>query len=286
VLVAASILVLFLTFSVPRIYRWISKRFSSSAEYDLLVDEDADAEAETDVPLTPAPVMPSNGLVSDFKAHVRSLQEYGSILFAMEVLRVLCIGALLGLSIYAAIQAEPAPKTSGTSMEDDGLGGGHMEVLKKHKKKKGKHHKAHHDKLILGEYTPLELGEFGATAFYVSLFGHPLEILSETPYQLLMSGVLPDPLLPAFDAQTSYSGPPTAHRPSRYLAHPRLGSIRLPRPLPSRDYLSVPCRPRQLAYMGPPRSTERCGCCYPATSTEDVHPCGSESPCRARRSPP
>lgn len=162
---AVSILVLFLTFIIPRLYRSIRRLFAP-AEYDLLVDEDADAEGE--VPPTPLPSMPSHGLVSDFKAHVRSLQEYGSILFAMEVLRILCLGALLGLSIYAAIQAEPAQKRSaalGSGLgEDDEMG-----IFKKHRKHKGKHHKNHHDKLILGEYTPLELGEFGATAFYVSL---------------------------------------------------------------------------------------------------------------------
>lgn len=72
----------------------------------------------------------------------------------MEVLRTLALGALLGLSIYAAIQAEPPVDSH------------RFDTMRKHRKKKHKHH---HDKLILGEYTPLELGEFGSTAFYVSL---------------------------------------------------------------------------------------------------------------------
>jgi hypothetical protein len=181
VLVVASILVLFLTFTVPRLYQWLRKSFRRPAEYDLLVDEDAEGE----VPPTPLPAMPSNGLISDFKAHVRSLQEYGSILFAMEVLRILCIGALLGLSIYAAIQAEPAQ--SKEAIGGESLGSGMMEALKKHKKNKGKNHKGHHDKLILGEYTPLELGEFGATAFYVSAASiHSrclVDIIRSTPWQ-------------------------------------------------------------------------------------------------------
>jgi hypothetical protein len=95
--------------------------------------------------------MPSGGLLADFKLHVRSLKEYGSFLFFMEILRTLALAALLGLSIHAAIQAEP-PESSDR-----------YHTFKKHRK-----HKHKHNKLILGEYTPLELGEFGTTTFYVS----------------------------------------------------------------------------------------------------------------------
>ena len=98
--------------------------------------------------------MPSGGFTSDLKLHIRSLRDYGSVLVFMEVLRTMSLAALLGLSIYAAIQAE-APEDSHR-----------FDISRKHRKKK---HKNHHDKLILGEYTPLELGEFGSTAFYVSL---------------------------------------------------------------------------------------------------------------------
>jgi hypothetical protein len=149
ILIAISLLVLFVTFAIPPVYRKI-RDWISPPRYDLLVDEDDD---EPDAP-TPIPHMPSGGLVSDFKLHIRSWREYGSVLVLWEVVRTLAIAALLGLSIYAAVQAEP-PEESHRFFD----------IMKKHKKKK---HKNHHDKLILGEYTPLELGEFGSTAFFVS----------------------------------------------------------------------------------------------------------------------
>jgi hypothetical protein len=104
--------------------------------------------------------MPSGGLIADFKLHVRSLKEYGTVLFLIEILRTLAIVALLGLSIHAAIQAEP-PESSHR-----------FDIEKKHRKKKHRH-----NKLILGEYTPLELGEFGSTAFYVS---HPTSLRADS----------------------------------------------------------------------------------------------------------
>ncbi|ORY22510.1 hypothetical protein BCR39DRAFT_551500 [Naematelia encephala] len=151
--VAASILILLLTFLIPRIYRGVRKLFAQ-AEYDsIAVDED-------EVPPTPI-IMPSGGLVSDFKAHVRSLREYGSVLFFLEIVRTLCLATLLGLSIYAAIKAEgPQESTKGELLE----------VLKKHKTHKHKHknkgHKGHHDKSTIDDYSSLEIGEFGVVAFY------------------------------------------------------------------------------------------------------------------------
>ena len=152
ILIATSLVILLLTFAVPPCYRKI-RNWISPPQYDLLVDEDEEPEP------SPLPHMPSGGFTSDFKLHVRSLREYGSVLVLMEVLRTMALGALLGLSIYAAIQAEP-PEDSHR-----------FDIMRKHRKKK---HKNHHDKLILGEYTPLELGEFGSTAFYVS----PISIAS------------------------------------------------------------------------------------------------------------
>jgi hypothetical protein len=140
ILVAISLVILLLTFVVPPCYRKI-RNWISPPRYDLLVDEEEE----------PEPHMPSGGFTSDFRLHVRSLREYGSVLVLMEVLRTMALGALLGLSIYAAIQAE-APENSHR-----------FDITRKHRKKKHKH-----DKLILGEYTPLELGEFGSMAFYVS----------------------------------------------------------------------------------------------------------------------
>lgn len=128
---------------IPPIYRKIRDAVRKP-QYNLLVDEDEELEPE--VP----PHMPSGGLVADFKLHVRSLKDYGTALFLMEILRTLSLAALLGLSIHAAVQAEPTESS------------GHFDAMK-HRKKKHKH-----NKLVLGEYTPLELGEFGSTAFYVS----------------------------------------------------------------------------------------------------------------------
>lgn len=104
----------------------------------------------------PQVAMPSRGLVSDFKAHVRSLKEYGSILFAMEIVRVLCLAALLALSVYAAIQAESPERKDGLSANK----------WKKHKKGR-KGHKGHHDKSNLDDYSSLEWGEFGVCSFYL-----------------------------------------------------------------------------------------------------------------------
>ena len=142
ILILVSLSILLLTFVIPPIYRKL-RNLIAPPQYDLLVDEDEEPE--------PAPYMPSGGLLADFKLHVRSLKEYGSFLFFMEILRTLAIAALLGLSIHAAIQAEP-PESSDR-----------YHTFKKHRK-----HKHKHNKLILGEYTPLELGEFGTTTFYVS----------------------------------------------------------------------------------------------------------------------
>jgi hypothetical protein len=102
--------------------------------------------------------MPSSGLVEDFRAHVRSFREYGSFLFVLEIVRTMCLGALLGLSIYAAIQAESPVKSHESDL---------FEALKKKKHGKNKH-KGHHDKSTLGDYSSLEIGEFGVCGFYVS----------------------------------------------------------------------------------------------------------------------
>ena len=110
--------------------------------------------------------MPSSGLVSDFKAHVRSLREFSSILFALEVVRVLALGALLGLSIYAAVQAEPPSSerlTDGSMVEECSKWG--------RKKHNNKHHKSQPG---WDDYSHLEWEEFGVCGFYVSVTYLPL----------------------------------------------------------------------------------------------------------------
>jgi len=153
VFVIASIAILALSLVIPPIYRAI-RRTCFPPKYEL-VSQDEDEEAE-EVP-SPAPAMPSSGLVADLRNHVRSFKEYGSVLFALEMLRTLCLGALLGLSIWAVIMAESPQNRS-----EHGL----LDILKKKKGRKG--HKGHHDKSTLDDYSSLEWGEFGVCGFYVS----------------------------------------------------------------------------------------------------------------------
>lgn len=164
--VAISALVLLLSWVVPKTYTFIRTRFYRQSYEPLLInDEELDVETEA-VEVTPAPPsMPSGGLLADFKAHVRSMKEYGSVLFGLEVLRTLCLCALLGLSIYATILAESPEKHQSV------LGDGTVEDMakhwgrKKHKKKKGKHSKS-----TVDDYSSLEWGEFGVSGFYVSVY--------------------------------------------------------------------------------------------------------------------
>ena len=163
VFVIASIGILALSLVTPPIYRLI-RNTCFPAKYESLNQDDEDEIEE--VP-SPAPAMPSSGLIADFRNHVRSFREYGSVLFAMEVLRTLCLCTLLGLSIWAVIMAESPQAPS-----EHGL----LDILKKKKGKKG--HKGHHDKSTLDDYSSLEWGEFGVCGFYVSVvrirIGHPL----------------------------------------------------------------------------------------------------------------
>lgn len=216
ILVAVSLSILVLTFVIPPIYRKI-RTYVRPANYDLLADEDEEVEPEA------APYMPSGGLVSDFKLHVRSLKEYGTFLFLMEILRSLALVALLGLSIHAAVQAEPSESS------------GHFDAMKKHRKKKHKH-----NKLILGEYTPLELGEFGTVAFYVS----------HISLTLLTLDIHSHSVIPAPDAKTSNAGSPTVDCAPRHLLVRRLAFVRVPGPLSSFHFRSAHYGPRQHLHLG------------------------------------
>ncbi|ADV20810.1 ATP-binding cassette (ABC) transporter, putative [Cryptococcus gattii WM276] len=142
----------------------------------LINDEELNVETEAvEVTLTP-PFMPSGGLLADFKAHVRSMKEYGSVLFGLEVLRTLCLCALLGLSIYATILAE-SPEEHQTVLEDGTIGDMAKHWgKKKHKKKKGKHSKS-----TVDDYSSLEWGEFGVSGFYVYTLVFSLLLLTLRP---------------------------------------------------------------------------------------------------------
>lgn len=151
ILVVASIVILFLSYIIPLAYRAVRNLFRKPNYEPLLVDEDY-------VDDTPPPVphyMPTEGMGSDVRRHFESLREYGLVLFCMEVFRLLAIGALLGLSIYAAILADAPAKSQST-----------VEAEKKRGKKK---HKNHHDTPVFEDYSHLEWEEFGVCVFYVSL---------------------------------------------------------------------------------------------------------------------
>jgi hypothetical protein len=166
ILVCASIIILLLTFILPKIYRALRSVFTRRQPI-LLTDDDEGDDGQGIPPATPI-ILPSGGLASDFRNHVRSLRDAGTVLFGLEIVRLLCLGALLGLSIYAAILAESPIKTRdmGFGFEDEGL-----DILKhhggRHGGKKHKGHKGHHDKSTLDDYSSLEWGEFGVTALYV-----------------------------------------------------------------------------------------------------------------------
>jgi hypothetical protein len=161
ILVAASVLVFLLTWLVPKLYRFVRKRIARRNDYEAISSEDEDAEEVS--PRTPTH-LPSHGLASDFRAHIRSLRDAGSVLFALETLRTLALCALLGLSIWAAIQAETPMVTSLLSGTEEN----EVEASKKHWGKKKKH-KGHHDKSTFDQYSSLEWGEFGMCGFYVRL---------------------------------------------------------------------------------------------------------------------
>lgn len=150
-----SITILLLSLIVPPIYRLIRTHLFTRKYQPIALEDEDEID---DGPPTPLPSMPSSGLVEDFRAHIRSFREYGSVLFVLEIIRTLCLGALLGLTIYAAIQAESPV----TSTESD-----LFEAMKKKKHRKNKH-KGHHDKSTLGDYSSLEWGEFGVCGYYVS----------------------------------------------------------------------------------------------------------------------
>ncbi|WVQ93407.1 hypothetical protein IAU59_000477 [Kwoniella sp. CBS 9459] len=172
ILVFTSIVILLLSFTIPRIYRFVKSRIQQHRYQPIaLEDDDGDVEADEVEPATPPPPpMPSGGLWSDFSAHIRSMKEYGSVLFFLEVLRTLCIAALLGLSVYAAIQAESPTRAPHAQGMVDGMeiNDGTVWDMAKHWGKHGKHKKKKkHSKSTVDDYSSLELGEFGVCGFYV-----------------------------------------------------------------------------------------------------------------------
>ncbi|WVQ74599.1 hypothetical protein IAR50_004200 [Cryptococcus sp. DSM 104548] len=149
--VILSLAVLFFSWSIPKLYRYIFKKLGKGYQTILAHDDELDVDTvAVDIP-EPTPHMPSGGFLSDFKNHVRSMKEYGSVLFGLEILRTLSLCTLFGLSVYATIQAE--------SPQAPGLEGDLVEITKK--KKKGNHHHT------VDDYSSLEWGEFGVSGLYL-----------------------------------------------------------------------------------------------------------------------
>lgn len=146
-LVLLSSATLLVSYLVPKVRNAISKR-----RHQPIFLDDEPLPEESDAP--PEPYMPTQGLWADFTAHIRRLRSNGTTIVLLDVLRLLCLSALLGLSIYATIQAE-APDKKGRHKHSI------LEALKKKKKKKK-------NRSVIDEYSTLEWGEFGACIFYVS----------------------------------------------------------------------------------------------------------------------
>ncbi|KAL7418721.1 hypothetical protein Q5752_006404 [Cryptotrichosporon argae] len=150
IFVAASLAILIFSYLIPKVYRSLVRlvqRRRARRGQIFLDDSSSDLSSSADAYMHP---LPSRGLLADFRAHVRTFREYGSVLFALEVVRTLCLATLLGLTIYAAIQAEsPEEHTSDL-----------LEELKKKKKHRNKRPPR------VDDYSSLEWGEFGGVAFY------------------------------------------------------------------------------------------------------------------------
>ena len=275
-LVAASILILFASLVLPRLYRFLVRRIVEPlrdrfAPYQALPDEDEEVE---DVPPPPTPLYAeSQGLMADFKAHIRSLREYGTVLFALEVLRTLCLATLLGLSIYAAIQAEiPAESSSfGYDSGDSDL----FEILKKKKKKHGGKKHRTHDRLILGEYSNREIGEFGACTFYVS----QAEDRCQSAYA---SGLHLDGVLPLACTTTGDSVAQTAYSPPRHTSAARMGTVRLSRPVAASHLSFAPHGSAECHHLVKGCYPDSRGCCHPTRPTPHLCSCRSGEPYSAR----
>ncbi|BEJ16010.1 hypothetical protein CspHIS471_0506150 [Cutaneotrichosporon sp. HIS471] len=144
-LAVISAVALLLSYGIP----WVYKRYQRRQGVFLEGEEGEEVEIEV-----APPVMPSQGLWSDLRAHVRALMTEGAFIALLDFVRTICLCVLVGLSILAAIQAEPPPK--------EGTNESYVEIMKKKKKKKKRK-----DKPILDEFSALEWAEFGVSFFYL-----------------------------------------------------------------------------------------------------------------------
>ncbi|GMK55604.1 hypothetical protein CspeluHIS016_0206600 [Cutaneotrichosporon spelunceum] len=140
-----SAVTLLLSYGIP----WLYKRYRRRRQ-GVFLDGDEGDEVEIEAP---PPLMPTQGLWPDFRAHLRRLATEGLFIACLDFVRMICLCALVGLSILAVVQAEPPSK--GPKNQS------YAEIMKK--KKKGKKRK---DKPILDEYSTLEWAESGVSFFY------------------------------------------------------------------------------------------------------------------------
>lgn len=148
-LVVLSSAALLLSYGLPKLYNCCFR----GRRQGIFLDGEEGEEVEIEAP--PPVYLPSQGLWSDFHAHCRSLMTEGAIIVLLDLIRTLCLMALLALSIVAAVQAEPPAKK--------GRNESYAEIMKKKKK-----HKKKKNRSILDQYSALEWAEFGVSIFYVS----------------------------------------------------------------------------------------------------------------------
>jgi hypothetical protein len=159
-LVGLSIALIIITLLYKPVTNWLKRTFGKHKTYTPIFEDDGDYEQAT-----PAPAyMPSKGLFNDLRAHV---DDIGGYIFGFELARLVCLAALLGLSIYATIvaQAPSLPKQQAGAM---GLEDGSVEAMRK---KHGKHGKKKHRQKnpALNDLSTQEWAEFSVSAFYVRL---------------------------------------------------------------------------------------------------------------------
>lgn len=152
-LILLSLFLLAVHFVFPTVYKSLRNRLSRTKPYQPIFTDDEDFEA---APVAPRAVFPSEGLFKDFTEHVKAI---GVSDFLFEVIRVACLAALCGLSIYAAIISTNPDDDKATLDAFEQTTSRH----KKHKHRKNKHRKA----VIGGHFSTLEWEELGLVIFYL-----------------------------------------------------------------------------------------------------------------------
>jgi hypothetical protein len=157
ILIGASLLCIALTVAYRPVTHWFSRKFGRRRTHAPIFEDEGDYDQTAPTPA----YMPSKGLFNDFKAHVDDIGRY---IFGFELARLVCLGALLGLSIYATIAAQ-APRLPNDRVNLLDLTGEEGVLSKKHRKHGRKKHKQNP---ALDELSMQEWAEFSVAGFYVS----------------------------------------------------------------------------------------------------------------------